>query len=196
MSEHDAACTCDRCQMMVMPTSRTASERVLTDKIRMRPYGDDGWAFSDDGCGCGAGGLAVMQTGGEPFAVEQHIAGCGDDDLPARVIVALAARVAELEAENAKHRSTQAAIYRALGTANPNRDDWPKEIGDIRQENAKLRKCVKAGDAFRIKVQAAENYCVVSGIYSLAALHGIRYEGPVWKGELEDYLAARAEVDK
>jgi len=80
------------------------SERVLTDKITMRPYGDDGWAFSDDGCGCGAGGLAVMQTGGEPFAVEQHIAGCGDDDLPARVIVALAARVAELEAENAKLR--------------------------------------------------------------------------------------------
>lgn len=80
------------------------SERVLTDKITMRPYGDDGWAFSDDGCGCGAGGLAVMQTGGEPFAVEQHIAGCGDDDIPARVIVALAARVAELEAENAKLR--------------------------------------------------------------------------------------------
>lgn len=90
------------------------SERMLTDKITMRPYGDDGWAFSDDGCGCGAGGLAVMQTGGEPFAVEQHIAGCGDDDLPARVIVAIAARVAELEAENARLRKCVAEARLAM----------------------------------------------------------------------------------
>lgn len=100
------------------------SERVLTDKITMRPYGDDGWAFSDDGCGCGAGGLAVMQTGGEPFAVEQHIAGCGDDDLPARVIVALAARVAELEAENAKLRKCVGAADKMRGCLST--EEWPQ----------------------------------------------------------------------
>lgn len=95
---------------------------------------------------------------------------------------ALASRVAELD-----------AMYETSHASRMHAEDCVRRL---EAENAKLRKCVKAGDAFRIKVQAAENYCAVSGIYSLAVLHGIRYEGPVWKGELEDYLAARAEVDK
>lgn len=82
MSDHDTACTCDRCRMMVMPTTRTVSKRVLHE-----------WTYWDpqaNGVSCSVEGKA-----GNPYQ--------------ARVLEGseyqLALEILRLAAENAKLRA-------------------------------------------------------------------------------------------
>ena len=46
-----------------------------------------------------------------------------------------AAELRRLYWENQAHRTAQAKIYQALGSSNPNRDEWPTEISSLRQEH-------------------------------------------------------------
>lgn len=191
------------------------SERVLTDKIKMRPYGEGGIAFSDDGCKCGEGGLVVMDFDGDPFAVEQHASGCDDEEIAARVILALAARVAELEldregrirssdydkalieeleAEVAVLSGTACAEEQAEGNGpcGACRTCRNKRITELEAENTKLRKCVAAADATSLQVGR-----ILSGERWEGDFRLVHADGMLdLDGSDRDYRAARAEVDK
>ena len=82
-------------------------------------------------------------------------------------------------------------------TPNPICSDCAVErITELEAENAKLRKCVVAADAYVEAVVRIEDSPAMQGVYSIAAVHHYPYNGANWSGELAQYRAARAEVDK
>lgn len=85
----------------------------------------------------------------------------------------LATRIEELEIANARLR---------------------ERVAEDGVRIALLSRCIVAADAFKVKVQAAESYCTSSGIYVVAAAHGVMYKGPTWVNELFAYEAAREEA--
>ena len=69
-------------------------------------------------------------------------------------------------------------------------------VTELEKENAKLRKCMEAADAYVEAVVRIEDSPAMQGVYSIAAVHHCPYNGANWSGELAQYRAARAEVDK
>lgn len=106
VSDHDTACTCDRCRMMVMPTTRTVSERVFV--VFDGPPSHEAGRFVEveTADGKGRGGIAWTERDGYWLLGPFVRAECSD---------ALAARMAELEAENAKLRACVKASDDARG---------------------------------------------------------------------------------
>lgn len=189
MSEHDTACTCDRCRMMVMPTSRTVSgdEKVLYewtdaigDKFRMidgpRPMGigflrsaaESDWEWRPVVLATTDAGKAILSL----LCETRRLAALFDGEKILRARDT--ARVAELEVE-------LITVTTQLHTECGVRDRALAELANAEAENAKLRKCVKAGD----------NY--IDSIYSITSNTGLLHAE--WNEKI-DYYAARAEVDK
>ena len=75
-------------------------------------------------------------------------------------------------------------------------EDNAARVAELEAENTKLRKCVGAADAYVEAVVRIEDSPAMQGVYSIAAVHHYPYNGANWSGELAQYRAARAEVDK
>lgn len=67
-----------------------------------------------------------------------------------------AAELRRLHEENGAHRKAQAAVYQALATDNPNRDDWPEMIVGQQARIAALEKAL--GVAVEFLEDLAEDY--------------------------------------
>lgn len=69
-------------------------------------------------------------------------------------------------------------------------------VAELEAREAKLRKCVEAGDNFVHAVVTIESSPGMMSVYTIAEAHHCAYNGANWSGELANYRAAREEVDR
>ena len=68
-------------------------------------------------------------------------------------------------------------------------------VAELEGENAKLRACVKAADAYRAKSEEIDASPSMRGIYGIAYAHGVQYVGETMESVRDAYDAARAALD-
>lgn len=108
------------------------------------------------------------------------------------------ALIEELEAEVAVLSGTACAEEQAEGNGpcGACRTCRNKRITELEAREAKLRKCVEAADTFVEAAVDIDSSPAMMSVYTIAEVHHCPYNGANWSGELANYRAARAEVDK
>ena len=87
-------------------------------------------------------------------------------------------------------------VRQQLTDAKQQLEETKWECRNLEAENTKLRKCVEAADTFVEAAVDIDSSPAMMSVYTIAEVHHCPYNGANWSGELANYRAARAEVDK